>query len=203
MLLSRNLKMTCRFNLYKSLRKILATIAIVMATAFLFAQNTLNGKVVKIVDGDTYDILLSNQTIVRVRMHGIDAPERGMAFYQMSKNYLGELCFGKEVRLEKTDKDRNGRLVGKTFLKDGRELGMEMLKAGMAWHFKRYDKSKAYAVAEAEARRKRVGCGAILTLWHLGTNEAGAGQANEIVLKTMLLNKNALILSYVQFINKI
>ena len=57
-------------------------------------QSEISGKVIKIVDGDTYDILLDNLTTKRIRMEGIDAPERGMPFYKVAKDYLGTLCFG-------------------------------------------------------------------------------------------------------------
>lgn len=84
--------------------------------------NSNSSNIVKIVDGDTYDILLDGiQT--RIRMDGIDAPERGMAFYKKSKEYLGQLCIGKHIRLEGEKKDRYGRLIAKSYLPDGRELG--------------------------------------------------------------------------------
>ena len=57
----------------------------------------LKGRVIKIIDGDTYDIILTGNQTERIRMEGIDAPEKGMPFYQVSKKYLGELCFNKIV----------------------------------------------------------------------------------------------------------
>lgn len=117
----------------------------------------LNGKVIKIVDGDTYDILFEDHTTKRIRMEGIDAPEKGMPFYKVAKDYLGKLCFGTEVRIEQTNKDRYGRTVAKTFLEDNRELGLLMIEAGFAWHFKKYSSDQQLANAEMEARNKRIG----------------------------------------------
>ena len=120
-------------------------------------EKPLIGKVIKIVDGDTYDILLDNKITKRIRMEGIDAPERGMPFYKVSKDYLGQLCFGQSVTLLQTNTDRYGRVVGKTYLQDGRELGLLMILAGYAWHFKKYSSSSEFSNAEVEARNVRKG----------------------------------------------
>lgn len=94
------------------------------------------GKVIKILDGDTYDILLESNKTIRIRMEGIDAPEKGMPFYRVAKNYLGKLCFEKNVRLEILNTDMHGRTVAYSYLDNGTELSHEMVKAGLAWHFK-------------------------------------------------------------------
>ena len=94
------------------------------------------GEVIKIVDGDTYDLLLEDHTVKRIRMEGIDAPEKGMPYYKQSREYLAALCFRKTVTVIQTGKDRNGRV---------------------AWHFKKYSTSKQLARAEARARKKRAG----------------------------------------------
>lgn len=120
-------------------------------------NSEMTGKVIKIVDGDTYDLLLDNYTTKRIRMEGIDAPERGMPFYKVAKDYLGQLCFGKNVSIVQTDVDRNGRVIAKTFLSDGREIGYLMIKAGFAWHFKKYSSDQQLANAEIEARNEKAG----------------------------------------------
>lgn len=117
----------------------------------------LSGKVVKIVDGDTFDILLDDLTTKRIRMEGIDAPERKMAFYQVSKDYLGKLCFQQVVRIEQTSTDRYGRTVAKTYLANGSELGLLMIEAGYAWHFKKYSSDRQLAKAEIKARNNKTG----------------------------------------------
>lgn len=120
-------------------------------------QTELNGKVIKIVDGDTYDILLDNHTTKRIRMEGIDAPERRMAFYKVAKDYLGSLCFGQVVRIELTGTDRYGRIIAKTYLANGNELGLLMIEAGYAWHFKKYSSNIQLLNAETTARNKGKG----------------------------------------------
>ena len=119
-------------------------------------SNNLSGNVVKIIDGDTYDIIVDGKQ-TRIRMFGIDAPERGMDYYKVSKQYLGELCMNQGIHLEIVNTDRYGRIVAKSFLADGRELGAEMIRAGMAWHFKRYSDDEVLATLETTARENQVG----------------------------------------------
>lgn len=119
------------------------------------ASNT--GKVISILDGDTYDILVEGNRTIRVRMEGIDAPEKGMPFYRVAKNYLGNLCFNKNVRLEVTGKDNHGRTLAFSYLDDGKELSHEMIQAGLAWHFKKYSTDSVLSNLEIEARNNKLG----------------------------------------------
>lgn len=119
-------------------------------------RDSASGRAVKIIDGDTYDILIDGvQT--RVRMYGIDAPERGQDYYKISKEYLGQLCQGELIRLSIKNKDRYGRTVARSYLSDGRELGAEMIKAGLAWHFKKYSSDADLANYELKARDAHIG----------------------------------------------
>lgn len=115
-----------------------------------------SGTVVRVIDGDTYDILIGGEQ-VRVRMEGIDAPERGMDFYRVAKTHLGDLCKGQLIRLRIKEKDQYGRTIAKGYLPDGRELGEEMVKAGMAWHFKKYSRDTNLEAAEEQARAAAIG----------------------------------------------
>lgn len=114
------------------------------------------GIVFSIVDGDTYDILIEDNKKIRIRMEGIDAPETGMPFSQVSKNYLGKLCFNKNVKVNVTDLD-NKRYIGFSYLDDGTELSHEMIRAGLAWHFTKYNTDKDLAKLEIEARDAKIG----------------------------------------------
>ena len=115
------------------------------------------GKIVGILDGDTYDILMHGNETVRVRMEGIDAPEKGMPFYKVAKNYLSTLCFGKQVTLKISGKDNHDRTLAFSYLDDGKELSHEMLKAGLAWHFKKYNSDADLEQLEVEARNSKIG----------------------------------------------
>ena len=120
-------------------------------------QDFTAGKVVKVLDGDTYDLLLDDHTTIRVRMDGIDAPEKGMPFSNKAKQYLGELCQGQTVRILQDNLDRYGRTISFSYLEDGRELSREMLKAGYAWHYKEYNSDPELAALEEEARQAKRG----------------------------------------------
>ena len=120
-------------------------------------EGVLNGKVIAVIDGDTYEALLPGNQTIKVRMEGIDAPERGMPFYKKSRQYLAGMCFKEQVTIHVTGKDRHERALAFTYLPDGRELSREMLKAGMAWHYKQYNSDTALANLENEARVLRKG----------------------------------------------
>ena len=124
------------------------------STKILLDSNT--GKVISIIDGDTYDILVNGNKTIRIRMEGIDAPEKGMPFYRVAKDYLGQMCFKKDVRLEIKDKDQHGRTIAYSYLDDGRELSHEMVKAGLAWHFKKYSSEISLSNLEMEARNAKL-----------------------------------------------
>jgi endonuclease YncB( thermonuclease family) len=120
-------------------------------------QDFISGKVVKIHDGDTYDLLLEDNTTIRVRMDGIDAPEKGMPFSKKAKQYLDELCQGQMIEIHNNELDQYGRTISFAYLEDGRELGREMLKAGYAWHYKKYNSNLELAALEDEAREAKRG----------------------------------------------
>lgn len=118
---------------------------------------SLSGKVVRVADGDTITVLDANNRQHQIRLSGIDAPEKGQAFGQVSKKHLSELVFGKTVMVETRATDRWGRTVGKVVM-DGRDACLEQIRAGLAWHYKRFERDQptgeaaAYAAAEVEAR---------------------------------------------------
>jgi endonuclease YncB( thermonuclease family) len=91
-----------------------------------------------IAHGDTITILDDSKTQYRVRLHGIDAPERGQAFSAKAKELVGELAAGQTVTLRVTDTDRYGRIVAEVILPGGKNLNHEVVRAGLAWWFRRY-----------------------------------------------------------------
>lgn len=119
-------------------------------------EDAFEGKVVGVADGDTL-VVLRGTAQVRVRLHGIDSPERGQAFGAAVKRYASTLAFGKTVTVRGHGKDRYGRLLGEVVLPDGRSLNRELVAAGMAWHYARYSDDETLAKAEREARTARVG----------------------------------------------
>ena len=98
-------------------------------------------KVVGVHDGDTITGLDENQKQFKIRLDAIDAPELGMAFGQASRKALSEKVLGKMVVVIVKTKDRYGRTVGHVLL-DKRDMNLEMLEEGMAWHYAHYDHNK-------------------------------------------------------------
>ncbi|SFO14102.1 thermonuclease family protein [Nitrosospira briensis] len=123
---------------------------------------TLTGQVVKISDGDTLTILDASRQQHKIRLSGIDAPERKQAFGTVSRQYLASLAFGKAVTVEWYKRDRYQRIIGVVLL-DGRDVNLELVKAGLAWHYKYYENEQPlgerllYTEAEEVARLDRVG----------------------------------------------
>jgi len=117
---------------------------------------TITGKVVKVVDGDTIDVLQDRQTL-RIRLNGIDAPESGQAYGKRAKQFVLELAAQKMVKVEVFEKDRYGRSVGDVILPDGQNLNREIVRAGYAWWFRKYSKDQSLGKLEEEARKARRG----------------------------------------------
>ncbi|MDY0095912.1 MAG: thermonuclease family protein [Candidatus Vecturithrix sp.] len=113
---------------------------------------TIQGKVIKVLDGDTIDILYQNQP-ERIRLNGIDAPEKGQAYGNKTKQYVLELAEQKIVTVEVTDADRYGRSIGEVTLPDGKSLNREIVKAGYAWWYRKYSKDASLGELEEEARK--------------------------------------------------
>lgn len=111
-----------------------------------------SGKVVKVVDGDTIHVLHDFNT-VKVRLSGVDTPEKHQAFGQQAKNFTAAQCFGQEVTVVAVERDKYGRVVGEVTLADGRDLNKELVKAGYAWWYRKYaPKSSELEQLETDAR---------------------------------------------------
>ncbi len=123
---------------------------------------TLTGLVIGIMDGDTIELLDDQRTSYRIRLKGIDAPEKRQAFGKVSRENLAVMLAGKVVTIEWQKYDRNGRIVGK-ILADGRDVCLEQIKVGLAWHYKDFEEEQSeadrqlYSEAESEARSQKLG----------------------------------------------
>lgn len=139
---------------------------LLLAASLLFANtstaDTLHGRVVGVADGDTVTVLDATHTQWKIRLTGIDAPEKKQAFGNKSKEHLSNLVFNKQVAVDYTKQDKYGRTVGK-ILVDGVDANLEQVKAGLAWHYKQYQREQspdgriAYAQAEEQARAAKRG----------------------------------------------
>ena len=143
-----------------SLRKLLA-LALLYISCGLGAA-TLQGKVVGVADGDTITVLDATNTQHKIRLQGIDAPEKAQAFGQKSKQSLHQLVHSKQVTIEFQKKDKYGRTVGKV-VHNGNDVCLEQIKLGMAWHYREYESEQPkedreiYSQAELSARSQAIG----------------------------------------------
>ena len=116
----------------------------------LFSQSQTY-KIIKIKDGDTVCILMNGKEEV-IRLAHIDCPEKKQPFGTKAKQFASDLCFGKYVSIgHHLKRDRNGRLIAEIVLSNGINVNKELVRNGMAWHFKKYSKDNSYAKLETEA----------------------------------------------------
>ncbi len=120
-----------------------------------YVAHSKSGKVVGIIDGDTVTLLCHNRTY-RIRLNGIDCPEKGQAYGTAAKKFTAHLLFSKPVIVYIVDIDRYGRYVGDIYLGDI-YINAEIVKAGYAWHYKRYSDSSQLAQYEIDARNNQRG----------------------------------------------
>jgi len=122
----------------------------------------LTGRVVHVTDGDTIVVLDAEKVQHKIRLQGIDAPERHQAYGTKSKDHLSDLLAGKTVVVEYSKYDRYGRIIGIVMV-SSEDVNLEQVEAGMAWHYKKYQREQSpsdrikYSDAELEARRQKIG----------------------------------------------
>ena len=115
------------------------------------------GKVVGISNGDTLSVLREGKA-VKVRLHGVDTPEKAQAFGTRAQQFTSDFVFQRDVMVVVQTTDRYGRLVGEVLLPDGRSLNQELVRAGMAWWYRQYAQNDTtLAQLEAEARAAQRG----------------------------------------------
>lgn len=123
---------------------------------------TITGKVVGVLDGDTVEVLDATNTPHRIRLAGIDAPEKAQPFGNRAKKRLLELVGGQTVEVESNKVDQYGRTVGKLIC-DGQDANLAMVKSGLAWWYREYAREQSeadrglYEAAETAAKAERLG----------------------------------------------
>ena len=122
----------------------------------------IEGRIVRVTDGDTITLLDAENRQHKIRLDGIDAPESGQPFGGASKRNLADLVANREVVAECGKTDRYRREVCRVLV-GGVDAGLEQVRAGMAWYFRRYakelppDRRQQYADMEVQAQAERRG----------------------------------------------
>lgn len=141
-------------------RKLFATFFLLFTCNLQAAS--LQGKVINVADGDTITVLDTHKNQHKIRLQGIDAPEKSQPYGQKSKQSLYQLVHSQMVSIEFQNKDKYGRIVGKVIL-NGNDICFEQIKLGMAWHYKRYQSEQpkedreTYSQAEQSAKSQSLG----------------------------------------------
>jgi endonuclease YncB( thermonuclease family) len=130
----------------------------------LAAAYELQGKVVKVADGDTLTLLTPDNRQHKIRLDQIDAPESDQPWGARSKEALIELVANKTITVTVSGKDRYGRLIGTPFLETV-DICKEQIKTGNAWVYVQYAKDPQLKKIEADAKQSKVG------LWALPENQ--------------------------------
>ena len=132
-----------------------AVIFLLLGTPLEAADFT--SKVVGVIDGDTIEVLNGHHA-ERIRLSGIDCPEKGQAFGKRAKQAASELVYGKEVTLQTHGKDKYKRTLGEVILQDGTNVNQELVKQGWCWWYRKYAPGDTILERlENEAREARKG----------------------------------------------
>ena len=147
---------------------ILPCIFNVIGIAQHWQHAVLTGRVTGVSDGDTITILGSGYREYKIRLNGIDAPEKGQAYGQASKESLSRMVYGREVRVIWQKQDRYGRILGRVYVGET-DVNLSQLSTGLAWYYRKYERDvpardrATFDQMEEQARRSRRG------LWSMGT----------------------------------
>ena len=142
--------------------RIVFAMLMVLALPLAALSAELDGTIVAVSDGDTVTLLDANKTQHRIRIDGIDAPERSQPYGQRARQSLAALAHGRAARADCPKVDRYGRAVCRVYV-DGVDVGLEQIRRGYAWHYVKYaheqravDRER-YARAESDARSAHAG----------------------------------------------
>ena len=119
-------------------------------------ENVIEGRVVRVKDGDTIVILTSDMQQITIRVKSVDCPERRQPYGKKAKDFVIDQIAGKDVRITNTSQDRYGRTIGFVKYKD-KDLSEELLKEGLAWHYIKYSKDLNLQELENQARKNKIG----------------------------------------------
>lgn len=141
---------------------LVAALAVLATPIAHAAGHVLRGRVVSVIDGDTINVVDASNHLDRIRLAAIDAPERGQPYSQVSRHALAARVMHRDVTVLWSTRDRYHRIVGKVII-DGTDVNLAQVADGMAWHYRYYqreqsrDDARAYATAEAWARKRGLG----------------------------------------------
>ncbi|WP_338357083.1 thermonuclease family protein [Yeosuana marina] len=120
-------------------------------------DTTITGKVIGIMDGDTFKLLTRDSLQIKVRLANIDCPEKKQPFSAKAKQFVSDAIFGQQVTIHVLKKDRYGRSIANVIYDDSLDLSQELLKQGLAWHYLQYSKDPMLQKLEDQAKKEKLG----------------------------------------------
>ena len=142
-------------NLLRVMHKKIVFIFLLIAAIPIHAK-IITGKVIRVADGDTLTILTNSKKQEKIRLIGIDAPERGQAFGTASRHALNKLCFKQHAYVDYEQRDRYGRILGRVFC-NKIDANQSQVREGMAWVYRYYSNDKSLIALENDAKDQRLG----------------------------------------------
>lgn len=139
-------------------------IFISMLCSFSSYAETVKGRVVGVTDGDTVTLLTTDNIQYKIRLAGIDAPEKKQDYGQASKEALSDCAYDNIATIDGNKKDRYGRLVGKVIV-NGVDCNLRQIKLGLAWHYKKYESEQEVDDRSTYAHEEYLAQKAMRGLW--------------------------------------
>lgn len=120
-----------------------------------------NGKVIKVVDGDTFIMQDSTGAYQKINLTGVDCPEKMQHFGHSARDYVRKIILNKNVLVINHNVENNGTIYSYVYI-DGVSLNEMLLREGWAWHNYRFNNNQSWAILEKMARNKDLG------IWKIG-----------------------------------
>lgn len=142
--------------------KYVISVALVFFSINSYAENSFSTYDVRVIDGDTIEVIPPNNRSERVRLLGIDAPESDQIYGAESTASLKKCVTNNQVTIQWLKRDQYDRIVGKVWANNV-DCNLNQLSKGMAWHYKYYAKDqpvndrKVYSLEESNAKSKQIG----------------------------------------------
>ena len=150
--------------------RLILSVMLVLCLVFQVQADTLLGKVIDVADGDRITVLDADKVQHKIRLAGIDAPEKKQAFGNRSKESLSDLVFDRTVNVETEKRDRYGRKIGKVLV-NGQDVNLVQVDRRMAWFYREYQREQSPSDRKLYMRRKMrpklvgAACGVTLILY--------------------------------------
>lgn len=134
--------------------KTFLTILLLGITAHMVDANTVRGKVVSVVDGNTLEVISTEEETYRIVLAGIDCPEPGQPYAEEAKRFLENAILRKSIDVKLLGKDRWGNYLGEIITEV--EVSAELVKRGLAWCNEK-NAPESLKALEEQAREQRIG----------------------------------------------